>query len=470
MVDRPSFSPAVTWLCLAVLLSIVGFFLSLHVSTPRLKQIDEPESALALLVERSMELEEAIAAAPDWERRLYLLTVSDRETETAQAIAWYRELAAYSDAPAVALQLAVLEAEAGHQEAVRRSVRQWVDQRDPMPFFAHVLAAAYLGMPGGPELVKQWMDARDQWLSDGWFADTLTERLVRGDKDRRPVESRGDAVRQRIADRLNTVRWLVALQGIGLCVGAAALTHIVRLRNRTEWLRIGAASMPPPWRGWDGVTVLIRGGAAGGVIMLALLWVSGDDSWVSLAAIPLTNLPVCLLAQRWLLKPEGRSFTDGLGLRPHPVALRRTVSLVPLFLIAGLVVEWALGKAGDAWRLAGHWTEWFDPILVWGDGLELALSLFEYVVLAPAFEELVFRGLLFATLRRRYGWGAAGSISAGLFAVAHGYGVLGFLGVFSSGLLWAWAYEKTGSLLPGMTAHAVNNLLVCTTEMWILRE
>ena len=60
-------------------------------------------------------------------------------------------------------------------------------------------------------------------------------------------------------------------------------------------------------------------------------------------------------------------------------------------------------------------------------------------------------------------------ISACIFAAAHGYGLIGFISVFWSGLLWAWLYERTGSLIPGMIAHATNNLLVCLSVMALLR-
>jgi len=94
----------------------------------------------------------------------------------------------------------------------------------------------------------------------------------------------------------------------------------------------------------------------------------------------------------------------------------------------------------------------------------------EFVVLAPLFEELAFRGLLFGTLRRRFTWSTSALVSAGIFAVAHGYGILGFVSVLWSGLLWAWVYEKTGSLLPSIVAHAANNLLVCLSILYLFRS
>lgn len=136
---------------------------------------------------------------------------------------------------------------------------------------------------------------------------------------------------------------------------------------------------------------------------------------------------------------------------------------------AGLVGEWVLGRIAEPFQLVGHWTEWFDADLAWGAPSTLLVSLSEYVLFAPLFEELAFRGLLFAVLRRRFVWWSAAAMSALLFAVAHGYGLIGFLSVLWSGLVWAWAYERTGSLWPGILGHAVNNLLVCLSLLTLLR-
>src|SRR3989442_2580671 len=96
------------------------------------------------------------------------------------------------------------------------------------------------------------------------------------------------------------------------------------------------------------------------------------------------------------------------------------------------------------------------------------MTLVESVVLTPVFEELVFRGLLFGTLRRGLGPAAAALVSAVVFAVAHGYGVLGFASVFVSGGLVAWAYERTGSPVPAITAHAGDNLSAALTVLVVL--
>ena len=82
----------------------------------------------------------------------------------------------------------------------------------------------------------------------------------------------------------------------------------------------------------------------------------------------------------------------------------------------------------------------------------------------------MFRGILYGTLRLRFGPGVSTLVSAGIFALAHGYGAVGFASVLMSGVLWAVAYERTRSLLPGILAHAANNVqataIVLATLRW----
>src|SRR5919112_3156657 len=67
-------STAVTLLMALVLAGGMGFFIWLQVSIPRLDRVGFPERALSHLVSRTLDMEEAIAQAPVWERSLYQLT------------------------------------------------------------------------------------------------------------------------------------------------------------------------------------------------------------------------------------------------------------------------------------------------------------------------------------------------------------------------------------------------------------
>lgn len=102
---------------------------------------------------------------------------------------------------------------------------------------------------------------------------------------------------------------------------------------------------------------------------------------------------------------------------------------------------------------------------------QFALTLLFAVVLAPAYEELLFRRVLFGRF-----W-AAGLPGLGLvlsslaFALMHELPGLSGNGPGAIGLLWltyagigaalAWVYRRTGTLWAAVAAHGINNLLAC---------
>jgi membrane protease YdiL (CAAX protease family) len=83
----------------------------------------------------------------------------------------------------------------------------------------------------------------------------------------------------------------------------------------------------------------------------------------------------------------------------------------------------------------------------------LGVAVIGLVVVAPFAEELVFRGLGFATLGRY-----ALPLTAALFALAHGLPVL-LIPVAIAGLALGWMRQRTGSVLPGMGVHMTLNAL-----------
>jgi hypothetical protein len=136
---------------------------------------------------------------------------------------------------------------------------------------------------------------------------------------------------------------------------------------------------------------------------------------------------------------------------------------------AGVVLDAVLALGGDWLGLDSHWSEWFDPDLAWGPLTAVVVTLVVTVVLAPVFEEIIFRGVLYGSLRARFGVWPSIVVSAAVFALLHGYGATGFASVFLSGALWAWSYERTRSLLPSIAAHMINNAAVGFTLIWLLR-
>jgi len=78
------------------------------------------------------------------------------------------------------------------------------------------------------------------------------------------------------------------------------------------------------------------------------------------------------------------------------------------------------------------------------------------VVVAPVVEEIFFRGFVFTGLRERYGWKAAGLISAGLFTVVH-LRPLVWIPIFILGLIFAYLYHRSESIWPAVIMHVLTN-------------
>ena len=466
------YSGAVTWLSALFLMLSFAAILIMGSSTMKIDRLEAPEQALSLMVGRTMDVQEGLKRVPVWEQRIMEWVSGDGATERAQAVAWYQELAARSDDPAVPLQLAILQAESGQISQALLSAHEWDRKGDPLPRYADIIRAAY-SEEHAPD--RNTVEALQHGLADvlpvGWFYDRLVIRLARraGHTDLAAViQDQSDRRAERLygySRRLTVIELTIMLAG-SCCLAMIWLSR----RNGNRLIRLHDPGIPPPWPGSVGAAVLLRGGAIGAIIMAGFLfYLPPENAPLRALAIPLTNLPLLALAYRHLFRPAGMTFEEGFGLGLPWAAFRRLIIAVLAVVAAGLWGEWLMDRLTEQWQLTSHWTEWFDEDLVWGSSSLTMVSLLEYVILAPLFEELVFRGLLFAILRRKFRFLPAALMSALIFGLAHGYGVVGLISVCWSGVLWAWIYEKTGSLGPGILAHAINNLLVCLAVMSLLR-
>lgn len=78
------------------------------------------------------------------------------------------------------------------------------------------------------------------------------------------------------------------------------------------------------------------------------------------------------------------------------------------------------------------------------------------IVLAPIAEEIIFRGVLYPSLRQRNHPQIALLASSLLFALIHS-NVMTFLPLFLFALALVWLVERTDALIASITAHAVFN-------------
>jgi len=187
----------------------------------------------------------------------------------------------------------------------------------------------------------------------------------------------------------------------------------------------------------------------------------GLTSGTFLVAALSTEIPMLALVYIRLVMPGAVTWKE-LGLRRVPVdyALRMGLGAG----LAGLVVIDLVGTLLSQVGLRPNQLEQFGFVLSEGPGAFVLLLILAGVV-APFVEELFFRGFLFGLYRRRHRLWVAYGVSSLVFTLLHlepnrmnvpqmaGLSV----GIFLLSMLLAWLYQHTGSLYPGMLAHAVNN-------------
>lgn len=138
-----------------------------------------------------------------------------------------------------------------------------------------------------------------------------------------------------------------------------------------------------------------------------------------------------------------------LALRRAP--LRPTLKLAGLALAVILIVNLLLDPLLNASQRQGI-APTHDPRNT-HQWVVLAIAIVGLVLVAPAAEELVFRGLGFASLGR-----FALPVTTILFALAHGLPVL-LIPVGIAGLALGLLRQRSGSVLPGMGVHMTLNAL-----------
>jgi hypothetical protein len=431
-----------------------------------LDTLDRPEQSLERVVASDMDFRTAARAAPLWERRLHALALSSDASARADALAWYDELIQVEGSPLVELYRVILLAEDGQTEALEAALTAWVPEDDWARRLATWGGAAYETERPSPEELRAALGAVRRELPSGWFADRLAVRLA---------SRLGDAAAAAEAERATAARGTRLLWRLRAILAGETLLVLLGLVALAAWLagpggraaRIATAPIPPRWTVATGVGLFARG--AVGLAGVAVVWpFLPDTGWSTLLVSVLQTIPLggYLL---WYCRRSWATLAETFGLRISrasvPTLVRATLGLVGVSTLVDVLIELGGARVG----VETHWTDGFQERLVWGTPGEVAADVLDSCVFAPLLEEPLFRGVLYGTLRLGLGPAPATLVSAALFALAHGYGALGFASVFVSGVLWAVAYERTRSLLPGILAHAASNVQATAIVLATLR-
>lgn len=217
--------------------------------------------------------------------------------------------------------------------------------------------------------------------------------------------------------------------GSGIAIRTAVLLAAVYVAWVAVWLLKGLLDSHTAWTSTQG------GGFAYWTAMKILLWI----------------LPSMLL-----IRLSGQSLRDVLGLSYW----RRAV-------LWGGATGLLLGLFSVLVKVVMH-----RPILSVSPGWPF-ISVISVILIAPVFEEFMFRGAVLGALAQRYRFAVANVVTAALFLGMHLPGwyfqghlrqnlaspVSGALAIFLLGLVFGLVAHKGKSLVASVLAHCLNNLL-----------
>lgn len=231
-----------------------------------------------------------------------------------------------------------------------------------------------------------------------------------------------------------------------------------------------------PWKSWEAILVFILSWIGIPVlILLAFRFAAPYDANIQNFITGVRNGDIVASFQLSLLDAVGglaliaiilrkyRAPWTKLGLRRFnlPRAVFWLVLMFVIFIAATwlsfIIVKmlWPAFNAGQA--QVNEFTQASTPSAK-------NLSFFALVVIPPIIEEILFRGFMFPAFAGRFGILLGAVFSSLLFGLAHLQANVGVYTVVL-GLLLCVMYKKTGSIIPGMALHMLNNYIAFAALM-----
>jgi membrane protease YdiL (CAAX protease family) len=247
---------------------------------------------------------------------------------------------------------------------------------------------------------------------------------------------------------------LIAILGLGLFLVVPGLD--------AQLARRGYDRLPTILACLTGVFVLSN------VLSLpAVLGQAVDRAGRQATALPIPSLVAALLATQlsimavliWRVIRPGALTWDDIGLTTSHLDRRLVQGAV-----GGLGIFLLAGATGIAMRqLIG--VEQTQSQLFEGIRGATQVQFFSFwlaaAVVAPICEETFFRGYVFTALRGRYGRLVAYPLSALLFSAIH-FNLPALVPILVMAIGLAFLYDRSGSVVPGIVAHALNNSVALT--------
>lgn len=186
---------------------------------------------------------------------------------------------------------------------------------------------------------------------------------------------------------------------------------------------------------------------------------------VAALTIPDMNVSVLLIGgELLLLIPVWWLGIRKYNLSWNSLGLR---SFKPEMLALGcgfMVLSWALNVVYSLFLSIFSLTIQPDFSLLFTDTSSALGVMIGGAIVAPVVEEIIFRGFIFAGLRERFGWKMSALVSSLLFAAIH-FQLTAFLPIVILGLIFAYLYERSGSIWPAIIMHLTSNAIALSAAL-----
>lgn len=288
----------------------------------------------------------------------------------------------------------------------------------------------------------------------GWMAD-LARAQTAGDEARNTVVQQG----------IGTAMVLIGVSMFGMLAAAGGLG--VLIWGIMCW-RGGKLSLTLAMRSREHGAVLLEGFAIFLTLFLLLPWLLRQMSvelprWAAYGPA----LIALIIGMAWpLLRGMQRTqWREALGLhrgqgvwREMGAGILGWLAALPLLVVGMIAASWIMKLTGD---VPSH------PIVdvFAGNGWAKFGAILLAVVWAPISEEIMFRGQLFPGLSAWLRWLAGVVLSAFVFAVIHPQGWAGVPAIMALAASFSVLRMWRRSLIAPMTAHALNNGIMCVVML-----
>jgi membrane protease YdiL (CAAX protease family) len=242
----------------------------------------------------------------------------------------------------------------------------------------------------------------------------------------------------------------------------------IRHPERPEGAPERPAAAAPSWPLWTAFAALVAGWLGGSVIGAVVYLVAGVGGQAGEAPMGyqlLANLgfDVCLVGAAVVFARLGGRVTPasfGLVRTRFWRAVGWMAGAYVTYLVLSAIWLQAWGVQDEKDDITTKLTNDPTPATVAG------LAIFA-VVVAPIVEEVFFRGFVFTAMRSKLNVAGAAIVTGVMFGVVHAFGSpLSFLFPLAVlGIVLCLVYWKTGSLLPCIALHALNNCIALSTAL-----